>query len=235
MISERKFAASYTSFWNQVLPRVDGYLRRINGLCERYEDEIPVTASAHRDRRAIVNELGFRLFQAACAEKHVSDRRVREIAESVRQYVERLSKENDGVVREPVAEKEIDEAAAISASLKVYFKGTPIRELLFWPQFPGCGILHATKGDIIHGKKLYEVKAGDRSFRVTDMRQILTYCAMDFSAGKYGIEEVVLLNPRRGTHFCTSIDQLVKESSGGSPVDFFSNVIEFLSAETNSR
>jgi len=235
MISERKFAASYTSFWNQVLPRIDGYLRRINCLCKRYENEISVIASAHRDRRAIVNETGFRLFKAVCTDKHVSDRRVREIAESVRQYVERLSNANDGVVREPVVEKEIDEAEAISTSLMVYFKGTSIRELLFWPQFPGCGILHATKGDIIHGKRLYEVKAGDRSFRVTDMRQILTYCAMDFAASKYGIEDVVLLNPRRGTHFCTSVDQLVKESSGGSPVDFFSKVIEFLSAETNSR
>jgi hypothetical protein len=235
MISERKFAASYTSFWNQVLPRVDGYLRRINCLCERYADEIPVIASAHRDRRAIVNELGFRLFEAACAEKHVSHRRVREIAKSVQQYVEVLSHSNDGVVREPVTEKELDEAAAISASLKGYFKGTPIRELLFWPQFPGCGILHATKGDIIHGKRLYEVKAGDRSFRVTDMRQILTYCAMDFTTGKYGIKDVVLLNPRRGTYFCTSVDQLVKESSGSSPVDFFSNVVEFLSGEANSR
>lgn len=234
MISERKFAASYTSFWNQILPRVDGYLRRINCLCERYEDEIPVIGSAHRDRRAIVNELGFRLFEAACAKKRVSVRRVLEISETVRQYVARLSRADDDIVREPVSESEIDEANAISASLKVYFKDTPIRELVFWPYFPGCGILHATKGDILYGKRLYEVKAGDRTFRVTDMRQILTYCAMDFAAGKYGIENVVLLNPRRGTHFCTSVEQIVKESSGGSPVDFFNNVIEFLSAETNS-
>ena len=235
MISERKFASSYTSFWNHLLPRVDGYLRRVNCSCERYSDETPVLASTHRDRRGIVNELAFRLFQATCAKGNLSGVDVRGIAEEVRQYVERLSKANDAVVKEPVAQAEITEATALCASLQMYFEGIPFAELVFWPQFAGCGILDAVKGDIIHDRCLYEVKAGDRSFRVTDIRQVLIYCAMDFAADRFGVKHVVLLNPRRGTHFRTSVEDMVRETAGCSAVEFCGNIVEFLSSENTSR
>ena len=192
-------------------------------------------ASTHRDRRGIVNELAFRLFQATCARETLTAAGVIGIAETVRQYVERLSKANDGVVKEPVAQVEITEATTLGSSLEFYFRRVPVQELVFWPQFAGCGMLDAVKGDILHGKCLYEVKAGDRSFRVTDIRQVLTYCAMDFAAGKFGIKEVVLLNPRRGTHFRTSVEELVRETAGSSAVEFCASVIEFLSAENPSR
>ena len=134
MISERKFAAAYTSVWNEILPRVDGYSRRLNWSCERYEEEIPMLASSHRDRRGIVNELGFRLLRRRNATKeNLSDHHVRDIAESVRRYIEVLSRSDDSIVKEQVADVEIEEAKAISASLISYFSDTTGRESAFWP------------------------------------------------------------------------------------------------------
>jgi hypothetical protein len=235
MISERRFAHSYTSFWNQVLPRVDSYLRRVNCAYERYDEEIPCRISGHQDRHGIVNELGFRLFAESTTCGPIADDRVKVLAENVRQYVERLSDATDGVAKEMVNEQEIKESMAIAGSLSHYFKNTPASELVFSPQFPGCGTLHSVKADILHGTELFEVKAGDRSFRVTDIRQVLVYCCLDFASKRYGVKTVVLLNPRRGTYFRTTVSDLVKECSGTTAVDFLSSVIEFVSTELNSR
>jgi len=235
MISEHRFAHSYTSFWNQVLPRVDSYLRRVNCVSQRYDNEIPFRISGHRDRRGIVNELGFRLFAESATCGPISDDRAKALAESVRQYVERLSNATDGAAKEPVDEQEINESMVIAGSLSHYFQSAPTSELVFWPQFPGCGILDAVKADILHGTELFEVKAGDRSFRVTDIRQVLVYCCLDFASKKYGVKTLVLLNPRRGTYFRTTVSELVRECSGTTSVDFFSTVIEFMSTEPNSK
>ena len=235
MISERKFAHSYTSFWNQVLPRVDSYLRLANCAYERYEDEIPFRISGHRDRRGIVNELGFRLFAESTTCGPVADDRIKILAESVRQYVERLSNAADGVAKEEVNEQEIKESMVIADSLSHYYQNIPPSELVFSPDFPGCGIIDSVKADILHGTELFEVKAGDRSFRVTDIRQVLVYCCLDFASKRHGIKTVVLLNPRRGTYFRTTVSDLVKECSGTTAVDFFGSVIDFVSTEPNSR
>jgi hypothetical protein len=235
MISERKFAHSYTSFWNQLLPRLDSYLRLVNCAYERYDNEIPFQISGHRDRRGIVNELGFRLFAESTICGPLADEKIKILSESVRHYVERLSKATDDVAKEEVNEQEIKESMLIAGSLSRYFQTTPSSELVFSPDFPGCGIIDSVKADILHGTELFEVKAGDRSFRVTDIRQVLVYCCLDFASKKYGVKSVVLLNPRRGTYFRTTVNDMVKECAGTTTVDLFGSVIEFVSTEPNSR
>jgi hypothetical protein len=195
------------------------------------ESSLPV----NRDRRSIVNELGFRLFKERHAGKNLTIRRVNELCELVRLYILRLARSEDAVIREPISNGEIAEAREIASSLSLFFSQHNEDSLMFWPEFPGCGMIHQCKGDILQGRRLVEVKAGDRTFRLTDLRQVLTYCCLDFASKKYGLREVLLINPRRGLFYKTSINNLITECSGTTAVDFFSNMIEFISVEGTSR
>src|SRR5438270_4775838 len=60
MISERKFAEKFTSFWNDALPRGATVSRYINLQQTRFS--APLQSETQPNRRALVNELGFWLF-----------------------------------------------------------------------------------------------------------------------------------------------------------------------------
>jgi hypothetical protein len=188
-----------------------------------------------RDRRSVINELGFRLFKEQWQEKRISEKRTREIAEAVQAYIIRLTRSKDRLLKVPLSNQENTEALKLADSLRRFFLRTKDRSLVFWPEFPGCGILHKCVGDVLQGSKLIEVKAGDRTFRMTDIRQVLTYCSLNFASKRYDLRDIVLVNPRRGVFHQTSVADLIVECSATTAVDFFSSVIEFISAEGNSR
>ena len=235
MISERKFSTAFTSFWNQELPRAEAFLRRVNLSSEHYTNEIETFSSTHPDRRAIVNELGYRLFKHSNLPPNTSKKTEYEIAESVRNYISRLSIMTDNRVRETVSDIEICEARAIADSLSLYFDHMRYSKMHFSPEFLGCGMLQTVRGDILADHTLIEIKAGDRTFRQTDLRQLLTYCALNFESHSYILDELCLLNPRRGIVYLSSISNVAIECSGKSYVDLFGDIIEFLSSDTNSK
>ncbi|MEW6386742.1 MAG: hypothetical protein AB1491_04410 [Thermodesulfobacteriota bacterium] len=183
----------------------------------------------------MVNELGFRFFKENHEGRKLTNRKVKEIWEVVRTYILRITRSEDTIIREPISKGELSEALEIANSLALFFSGNGEGSLTFWPEFPGCGIIHQCKGDILQGRRLVEVKAGDRTFRLTDLRQVLTYCCLDFASKKYDLLDIVLINPRRGLFHETLITKLVTECSGTTAVDFFSNMIEFISSEEPSR
>ena len=79
------------------------------------------------------------------------------------------------------------------------------------------------------------MKAGDRHFRITDLRQIIIYLALNFYSQQYQLAKVALVNPRTGKNFECSIDILIESCSGRKSVDVFSDVIDFVSAEVESK
>ncbi len=90
------------------------------------------------------------------------------------------------------------DAIAIASRLHVFFEGKA-ESTIIKPRFPGCGWVNEAEGDVLDRNTLFEVKAGERPFRLADIRQVLCYCALDFSAKTYGINEVSVINPRLGT------------------------------------
>lgn len=235
MISERRFASAFTSFWNQSLPRADAYLRRINGTYNQYLGEIDSLGHVDRDRRSIVNELGFRLFKEGWEKQDITNQLIHDLSSDVQKYIAAIARRKDDVILMPPSAQEISESKEIAKSLSDFFSPTKNKTLLFWPEFPGCGIIQKCKGDILHGNTLVEVKSGDRTFRITDLRQVLTYCCLNFVSRKYDLRFIILLNPRRGIFYETSIDQLVSACAGVSAVDFFADMIAFISTEGNSK
>jgi hypothetical protein len=150
-------------------------------------------------------------------------------------YIAAIVRREDESIFSPLNEQETLESKEIAKSLSLYFSRTKEISLTFWPEFPGCGIIQQCKGDIIQGNNLIEVKAGDRTFRITDLRQLLTYCCLNFASKKYDLHSVTLLNPRRGVFYETSIAALVTACTGARAIDFFTDMVAFISTEGNSK
>jgi hypothetical protein len=232
MISERKFANSYASFWNQLLPTADAFVRKINLASERFCRPIDAV-SKDRNKRAVINELAFRLFKVIAAGNEIEPDMTDNLEKGVRDYIEKLI--HSGFKIPALSKEEVAESERIAASLSMYFSKTDISPLKFWPLFKGCGQLDACRADIISGSKLIEVKAGERNFKITDVRQVITYLALNFNSGQYSIIEIALVNPRTGLKFECEADMLIEFCSGRKAVDIFSDIVEFISSETGSK
>ncbi len=232
MISERKFSKSFTSFWNELLPTADLFVRRLNLSCDRFclplESGLPVD----RDRRAIINELAFRFFLKLAKGEKLSKREKIELCVEVSNYIRRLAPNIKEI--KPISQKELDEANELAGSLSQYFFLGDFKEIKFWPLFKGCGRLHACSGDILYKGNLVEVKAGDRTFRVIDIRQIITYLSLNFVSQQHHIHKIALVNPRTGLSFETSVDILIEDCSRRKPVDVFGDIVDFISTEVIS-
>ncbi|EFC6637772.1 hypothetical protein FC571_23205, partial [Escherichia coli] len=63
MISELTFSRKFTSFWNQLLPNANNFIRIINGSL--IEDVYPpLDDCANRSNNVFVNECAFNLYRA---------------------------------------------------------------------------------------------------------------------------------------------------------------------------
>lgn len=232
MISERKFSNSYSSFWNELLPTADSFVRRMNLSLERYYHSNESKLESDRDKRAVINELAFRLFMKLAKGIELSDSEKLDLSDNVSNYIEKLAPNIN--INRPISKEEINEAESICTALAMFFPAREFGALEFWPNFKGCGRMQACKGDIIINEKLIEVKAGDRHFRMTDIRQVITYLSLNSISKQYTIEQMALVNPRKGVFFETTIEILIEDCSRRKPVDVFGDIIDYLSAETIS-
>lgn len=229
MISEHRFSSAYSSFWKQLFPMGEVFIRRLNMACERPIDPLDSTLPVSKGKRAIINELSFRLFKEKAENNKVDRKRLTELSNEVIRYIERLS--NTVGKKEKLELIEMEEALDLAISLSSFFETNKLSSLQFWPSFNGCGCMNKCKGDILYGDTLVEVKAGDRNFRIIDIRQVFVYLALNFSSQQYLIRNIELINPRTGLYFQSSVKTIIKECSGKMPVDIFSDIVEFISNE----
>jgi hypothetical protein len=232
MISERKFSNSYASFWNQLLPTADTFVRQMNLASERFTLPIDSATPVDKDKRAVINELAFRLFKEKATGSRLTPDEVLNLEKNVRLYIGRLPPKINDIP--DLTKDELKESEELSDVLSKYFNEKDLSFLMFWPIFKGCGQLDVCKGDIILSDKLIEVKAGDRHFRVIDIRQIITYLSLNSISKQYSLTSISLVNPRTGLCFDSTIDFLIESSSGRKAVDIFTDVISFISSEIGS-
>jgi hypothetical protein len=172
------------------------------------------------NRRALVNELAFEMFAASLVEGGLhnvvgSSERVAALYISTSAKMQRFAR--FGLQQGPLTHHEQSEAIKLARRTELFLKRYESGPLVR-PQFPGCGMLDAVEGDLLVNKTLFEVKAGDRAYRGVDLRQLLTYCALNYTAGSHDIESVGLLNPRAGTYFTESLGVVCVRLSG-EPVE----------------
>jgi hypothetical protein len=238
MISETTFATGYASFWRGVIPNSEKVIRRLNLNRERFARSIQ--GAAIPERRAYINELGVRLFtrlhgDASSDEYDPSQLRL-EIASETRMYLSQFEDMGQPQLVDPV-EDEWDEAEKLSSSLGKLVDGLNQnnQKIIKSPKFRGCGFVDACAGDLLIGDELIEIKAGDRAFRSTDIKQLLVYCALNSSYEQFQIRQVGCANPRRGTFFSIDLNMLSLELASKPAAELLFEIVYFISSGDISR
>lgn len=231
MISERVLSRHYLSFWADLLPWSEKFAHLVNLSYERYHLEFESSIYAASER-AIVNELAFEWFGWALESdsdlSKISPGGLASLEDKVITKIGRLSSAEWGSLSFSDAERA--EARSIANSIQHYFSSNhPNEAITVSPQFLGCGFLDACYGDAIAGNCLIEIKAGDRNFRSMDVRQVLVYAALNKVSEQYNLDDIILLNPRRGIYYRTTIEALCVESGGHSSDDVLSEIVNFVS------
>lgn len=235
MISEHQFATHYSSAWHTITPLADGFWTVENLMVDRIAP--PLTPKAPKGMRAVVNETAFRAFCSL----HSSPKPVKrgdvltaideQLGESI-VYVGRFSS------APPLTPTDVDdecrkEAGNLVLRLLHFFHGLEATTLR--PKFSGCGLISACEGDLIEGSCLYEIKAGDRAFRVADLRQLLTYSALAYAKGNLSFKDIGLFNPRTGVAWRKSLEEVSHALSGLRLSDTLSALVEQFSGASASR
>jgi hypothetical protein len=234
MISEHKFVTSFTSAWREVMPLGDNYWRKQNLLLLPKQPIVKNVAAP--DIRGLVNELAFMSFceileSSASHEsllpysKDMDKRIATTVTNSIPSavsYINRLPFTNE-VSSDDIGHDCTSEAQYLVRNLLRFFPLNGAYELR--PKFNGCGLLSACEGDLISNGCLYEIKAGDRPFRISDIRQLLVYAALAYANDSLSFDRIGLCNPRKGLIWVKSIDSVCQSVSGQRASEVLANLI----------
>lgn len=231
MIDVSSFSAYHGAFWADHAPTSEHFVRRINlEYTERWS--APVAKPEVPIRVALVAELAF---SRSCAE---IDNVPREEIEALayRETIRRLLPltEDPVSLTLPVSPIEKEQVSELESSMRSFFNSRR-SAILTRPVFQGCGYIDSSEGDIVSGSCLFEVKAVDRPFRSVDVRQLITYCALNHSSLQYTLNAMGLFNPRRGIYFEAPIDDVSREISGQSAQELFDSIVYAISSGDISR
>jgi hypothetical protein len=234
MIDASTFAISFNAFWHANTPTCEHFVRRVNldGLDRFYP---PMSTVTRTKRRAVIAEFAFSLFAerrriplvAGAAEFQ------REVAwsETVRRLAPYSGQGLDIETR--LNDEEDREVAVIADRLERFFNSS--RQAILRPIFAGCGYVDASEGDVIFGSTLYEVKTVERPVRSSDIRQTITYAALNAASKQFDLRNVGLFNPRRGQYCDIEIEYVCSEISGRPAQELLAIIIQALSSGEISR
>jgi hypothetical protein len=231
----------HSSFWKGLAPTTDIFVRRLN--LGHYEREFPEMKIPTRPmRRGFINEVAFAVFCQSVKNQQgwllgkLTKSELDEAVVSVRSLAVRREAGGENKLDEDFSAEELaDIEEQRDRLIKFFFLNQSSDSLVTEPPFPGCGIIDASKGDIIVSGVLFEVKAGDRLFRSIDVRQLIMYSALNHVSQRFRVEHLGLFNPRRGVSATFPVDDLCNEISGKRSVDLFSEIVAAISSGEVSR
>lgn len=227
LISELGFSRSYSSLWRALAPTLDLFVRQLNrGLYER--TFAPIPSDVTPNRRAFVNEIAFELLCQSPYEASTQD--LASAVDTARQALQSLPGDKQWLSENP-DDCETAEVRELARRLSLWFLAEePRTTVLTKPKFPGCGYVDTSYGDAIAGTTLVEIKAGERPFRSTDIRQLVTYLALNLASRSFTLEAVRLLNPRIGIKVDVPLDILCFEISGRTSGEMLADVVSAISS-----
>lgn len=215
MIDASYFSSSYNAFWNEHVPACESFIRYVNvhGVI-KYVNGIFSDEKLRRPQ--FIAEYAFSVFsQRVSAGLRKSSVGEADLAKKAyEETIKRISSYgNKANLRRRLSKYEIYELFEIDQNLQAFFD-FKFDGILTRPLFKGCGYIDQSEGDLIHNKTLYEIKTVDRSFRGVDIKQLITYAALNFSSQQFDIDSIGIINPRRGVFCRYSIDSVCSELSG---------------------
>lgn len=237
MISEKQFSEQFSGFWGQCLPFLTPQViaqMNVNGMPmpdSRGFVAKPLDATEDSANNDLVADTGFGIYTAAIqAGKSVYSIRntalLKQIAESAFERIKRL-RGSEGKAKMKHL-RGMDDSMMIAVRLQDFFETEGAGALVIQPHFKGCGILDSCYGDLFLDGTLYEVKCVERNLRSIDIRQVLTYCALNYQSRQFEIDEVCILNPRRGISFRFGVESLAQKASGKNSSELFHQIGDFL-------
>jgi hypothetical protein len=234
VIDASTFAISFNAFWHAYAPTCEHFVRRLNldGL-ERFYPPMPLVARTKR--RALIAELAFSLFverkknPLISAESEIQ----RDVAWS--ETAKRLAPyAGQGLdIETRLNDEEDREVAIIAERLERFYNSS--RSCVLRPIFAGCGYVDASEGDVIFGSTLYEIKTVERPVRSSDIRQTITYAALNAASNQFNLQNVGLFNPRRGQYCDIGIEHVCSEISGRPAQELLAIIVQALSSGEISR
>jgi hypothetical protein len=143
-------------------------------------------------------------------------------------------KDNTKAIPNELTEPQTWEVREIARRLEgFFFRGS--RAVRPRPIFSGCGFVDRSEGDIVRGATLFEVKTVERPFRGNDVRQLITYCALNALAPKCLVNKIGVYNPRRGVYFELDLDTVTREISGKMSGELFEEIYQAIASGAISR
>ena len=216
MISERVFSRSYGSFWKDLLPFSEAFVRGLNSRWPK-----PDEPGVHRPepmQRAVVNEAAVRLYRRLTLGEPLDMARAQDAINEASAWL--------NCVGIPIEDYGLEETLLMAGTLVSRFGHTGV---IFSPEFRGCGILSSCAADFITADVLVEVKSGHRTFRSSDFRQVLIYLSLNLLDGSHKIERICLYNPRLWRELLISVDDLCLQMGGTNPADVLHRIADFVS------
>lgn len=212
MISERLFVRRYLSFWHDALPFGEAFVRGLNARLSMHVAQ-DSSWGGEIGRRSVVAELAALIFERGDAQLDL-DRAFEQTAAQL------------GVdLEDNLSQFERLELRRAYDYLSQHISRS---SLVFRPQFAGCGIVSPCEGDYLVGETVFEMKYGWHGFRAVDVRQVLTYCALNVVSKQHVITSLGLINPRLGRHFSLSLDEAAEQLSGSSAATLLQKISQFM-------
>lgn len=220
MISETTFARGYSSFWMECFPWLNSYVQSIN-LYRLEKFSAQILDYDKVEHRSINNVMAFLHFRNLVKESNFA---IEESKEETLHYMQRFPRNN------------LSTYCFDSNDQKVVYgqifnlKRLPTRDIIFDPDFPGCGIIDNCRGDILQGNKLIEVKSGIRNIQPADIKQLIVYLALDWisSSTKYNIHQVEIYNPRVGFSWTTDTEDLFRSVTSFTKEEALEQLTKYL-------
>lgn len=240
MISASSFCRIYSSYWRDLTPTAEIFVRRLN--LAHYERDFPeMKVATSPDRRGLINEIAFSAFCFSIRNGKtwqsgpISAEEIQAVFSHLH-FAQGSYRDLDPASIPFVAAPEIEDISEQHRRLMLLFAPSLVSSnLVAEPQFQGCGIIDTCRGDLLVDDTLYEVKAGDRLFRSIDIRQLVTYSALNQLSKQFTINYVGLVNPRVGISAKLALDELCVEISGRGAIELLSDIASSISSGEISR
>jgi hypothetical protein len=225
MPSAEQFATEFSSFWRACLPMAEGFMRTANLGHERFAP--PLRSRTTPERHALISEASLaelRRSRGSGEAMSVSDQSA---SEARSQLAAIVNGPMSGV--DPLTDIERDEAGRLTERIRQFVDRTRPGTVILDPAFPGCGFIDQSRGDLLIDSSLVEIKSVGRSFRLADLRQVLTYAALNKAAGRPPIRTLTLMNPRQGTYLSWPPDLMCYQAAGLPSAEVYESIIRFVS------
>jgi len=250
VISAERFARERSSYWSQRVPRLESFVRSVNLGRPRFSP--PIASDVAPERRAFIAEVAFELLKLrVSADRMPSPVEEADAVARVRDRIAVLGPYPEEEIVD-LAPRERKEVMQLLNNLLGFLRERTSGSVVVSPQIAGCGVIDRCAADLLirrpgapslrdspfgdiepemEERLLYEVKVVDRPFRAIDFRQLITYAAL-MGADSEAPHIVGLVNPRLGTYFECTIDELAMDAAGVPADELLQDIVfEVSSAE----